>query len=320
MLHPPVLIGGHEGAVAAFDVGAGFAFLDPLGVELEGRVNFYRGGDRLAEEATLDQIERDLRGGLVVRVLAVRVCAMRMWKFYLACLFTFGWARADQAADLARIHVEVIGGRERIEALVGLRASGYVVTGGKKVRFTMLAARPNRLRLETGAEGRSLVQASDGVAVPWKFDTGKWPPHYEPMGAAEGRVFTNDAEFDDPLVAGEARGFVCDYAGELESAGRKLVRILVTRKLTDTFSVLVDTETYFIVARIEHRNNASGRRVEIVTRYDDYRPVDGVLVPHKIAVVLDGKIMQQTVIENVEANPPVTAETFARPRAAQPIK
>ena len=126
--------------------------------------------------------------------------------------------------------------------------------------------------------------------------------------------FASDSEFDDPLVAGAARGFVCDYAGELDVGGRKVVRILVTRKLTDTFSLLVDAETYFIVARIEHRNSVSGRRVEIVTRYEDYRPVDGVLVPHKVAVLSDGKIMQHTVIENVEANPPVTAETFVRPQ------
>ena len=239
---------------------------------------------------------------------------MQMWKYFFGWLLVVGLAWADQAADVARIHVEVIGGKERIDALVGLRASGYVVTGGKKVRFTMIAARPNRLRLETGAEGRSLVQASDGVDVPWKFDTGVWPPRYEPMGVTEGRVFASDSEFDDPLVAGAARGFVCDYAGELEVAGRKVVRILVTRKLTDTFSLLVDAETYFIVARIEHRNSVSGRRVEIVTRYEDYRPVDGVLVPHQVAVLSDGKIVQHTVIENVEANPVVTAETFVRPQ------
>ena len=216
--------------------------------------------------------------------------------------------------------MEVIGGKERIDALVGLHASGYVLTGGKKVRFTMIAVRPNRLRLETGAEGRSLVQASDGVDVPWKFNTSVWPPRYEPMGVTEGRVFASDSEFDDPLVAGSARGFVCDYAGELEVAGRKVVRILVTRKLTDTFSLLVDAETYFIVARIEHRNSVGGRRVEIVTRYEDYRPVDGVLVPHKVAVLSDGKIMQHTVIENVEANPLVTAEIFVRPQTVQTQK
>jgi len=38
------------------------------------------------------------------------------------------------------------------------------------------------------------------------------------------------------------------------------------------------------------------------------------LVPHKVAVLSDAKIVQHTVIENVEANPSVTAETFVRPQ------
>ncbi len=243
-----------------------------------------------------------------------------------ACCFIFGGllsatvAWADQAEDVQRVHLEVIGGKERIEALTAVRASGVVVTGGKKVRFTLIAARPNRVRLETGAEGRSLVQASDGVEPPWKFDTGIWPPRYQPMAEPEGRVFTADAEFDDPLVAGAARGFVFDSAGEVEAGGRRLLRVLVTRKLTDTFSLLVDAETYFIMAKVEHRQSVGGRKVEIVTRYEDYRPVEGVLLPHKIAVIIDGRVTQQTVIESVEANPVVTAETFTRPRGLLPPK
>lgn len=229
--------------------------------------------------------------------------------------------RADQAQDIARIHVEVIGGKERIEALTAMRATGAVVTGGKRVRFSLIAARPNQLRLETGADGRSLVQASDGVDAPWKFDTGVWPPKHVSMADAEARVFAADAEFDDPLVAGEARGFVVDYAGEVQAGEKRTyLRLLVTRKHVDSFSLLVDPETYFIVARVEHRTSPGGRRVEIVTRYDDYRPVAGVLVPHRVTVLTDGKLAHQTIIENIEANPALTTETFARPLVTVPAK
>ena len=231
----------------------------------------------------------------------------------VGCLWLAVFARADQAEDLSRIHIEVIGGKERIDALRSLRATGYVVTGGKKVRFTMLAARPNRLRLETGGDGRTLVQASDGETAPWKMDTGVSPPHAQAMADSEGRLFSADAEFDDPLVGGAGRGFAFDFAGDVTLAGRKMQRILVTRKLMDTFALLVDADTYFILAKIEQRQSVGGRRVEIVTRYDDYRPVAGVLLPHKVAVMTDGKLVQQTVIETVEANPIVTHETFARP-------
>ena len=92
-----------------------------------------------------------------------------------------GIARADQAADIAQIHLEAIGGRARIAALQGLRVAGIVLVGEKRLRFTMIAARPNRVRLETENNGRTLVNASDGVEPAWEFDTGNWPPRYRDM-------------------------------------------------------------------------------------------------------------------------------------------
>jgi hypothetical protein len=222
------------------------------------------------------------------------------------------------AADIARIHLSAIGGRERIAALTGLRMSGVVAMNGNRVRFSMIAARPNRVRLETGSNGRSLVNASDGVEPAWEFDTGTWPPRYRAMGEAAAKAFTADAEFDDPLVAGAARGFTLEYAGETEIDGRKLLRVLVTRKLADTFTLFLDAETYFIVLRVEQRATTSGRKRQIVTRYDDFRPVDGVLLPHKVTVMTDGQVEQQMTMEKIETNPELTPETFTRPKPPPP--
>lgn len=225
-------------------------------------------------------------------------------------------ARADQADVLARIHIEAIGGMDRIKALRTLRATGQVVAAGKQVRFSMVAARPAKVRLETESGGRTLVQATDGVEPAWEFDTGTWPPQYRAMSDATARVFTADAEYDDPLVAGAARGYTFDYAGELMVDGRKLHRVLVTRKLADTFSLLVDDETYFIVMRVEHRTSTGGRKLQVVTHYEDFRPVGGVLLPHQITLAVDGRVSQQTKILRIEANPEVRDELFRRPRAA----
>ena len=229
-------------------------------------------------------------------------------------------ARADQAADIAQIHLEAIGGRTRIMALRGLRMSGVVVVGERKLRFTLIAARPDRVRLETENNGRTLVNASDGVEPPWEFDTGNWPPRYREMEAAAARGFTADAEFDDPLVAGPARGFALDYAGEAEIDGKKYLRMLVTKDLKTTFSLLLDEETYFIVMRVEERATPAGRKRKIVTRYDDFRPVDGVLLPHRVTLLTDGRVEQQMVMERIETNPETTAETFTRPKPVVPPK
>ena len=57
-----------------------------------------------------------------------------------------------------------------------------------------------------------------------------------------------------------------------------------------------------------------------MTRYDDFRPIDGVLLPHRITIVTDGRVEQQMVVEKIEPNPAVTPETFTRPQSASAEK
>ena len=240
---------------------------------------------------------------------------MRVALLVLSLVWSVRLAHADRTEDVARIHLEVIGGQERIAALSAMRASGHVIAGGKRVRFTLTAARPNRIRLETEGGGRTLVQGSDGVEPPWEFDTGSWPPRFRPMAEAVAKRFAADAEYDDPLVAGAVRGYALDFAGEVELDGKKLLRLLVTRKLADTFSLLVDPDTYLIVMRVESRTSPGGRPVQIATRYAQFRPVEGVLLPHEITVLVDGRLTQQTKIDTIDANPTLSAETFSRSRS-----
>ena len=81
--------------------------------------------------------------------------------------------RAEERIDeIRRMHLEALGGKARVDALSGLRASGQVLAGGKRLRFIMIAARPVKLRLETESAGRTLVQGYSGEGEPWEFDTG----------------------------------------------------------------------------------------------------------------------------------------------------
>lgn len=227
-------------------------------------------------------------------------------------------ARAGRVDDLGRIHLEALGGKARVSALAAVQANGTVVTGGTRVRFTMIAARPAKLRIELERAGRTKVQGYDGTDSPWEFDTGSWPPRYQAMPANSAKAFIADAEFDDPLVAGAAGGYTFVDGGEVQAGKATLLRILVTRNLTETFSVLLDPDTYLIVMRVEQRVSAVGRAIQIVTRFEDYRPVEGVLLAHRVTLVVDGRVSQETLIDSIEGNPAVHAETFSRPKAIPP--
>jgi hypothetical protein len=49
------------------------------------------------------------------------------------------------------------------------------------------------------------------------------------------------------------------------------------------------------------------------TRYEDFRPVAGVIMPHRIVVIADGKLLHKTVLQQLEPNVSVPAGCFTMP-------
>lgn len=226
-----------------------------------------------------------------------------------------GWApvRAIDPDQLVRIHVEAIGGEARLAQLQSLRARGHVRIEERYLQFTLLAERPNRVRMETHTLDHVLVQATDGVNPPWQVDPRQDPPRPKIITGAEAREFSADAEFDDPLVNYAERGYTLDFAGEQEWEGRPAIRLLVTRRLVDSYYLFIDPDTFFIVGKQAVRRLDYGREVKLETFYRDFRPVAGVILPHRILVNADGKFLHETVIQKVEPNVPVPPDSFTMP-------
>lgn len=224
--------------------------------------------------------------------------------------------RADRAADIARIHIEAIGGRMRINLMTALVATGRVEIDGREMTFRLLAERPNRLRMETEFEGRRLVQGTDGKNLPWQYSPDAEPPVVTRLAGQQARDFAADAEFDDPLVDYAERGYVVDYAGEAVVEGRKTLKLLVTRRLVDSYFLLVDAETYFITRRLTPQLRG-GLEVVRETIYEDFRPVGGVILPHRIIVNLGDRRLHETIMETVMPNARVPAGSFMPPGSGQ---
>ena len=222
-------------------------------------------------------------------------------------------AWADQAVDLARLHMEAIGGAARIAQFSALQATGTVRIAERTMHIGLVAQRPNRVRTIVQAQGYMLIQAYDGVNPPWQIDASAKSPGPQLIGEGAAHDFINDAEFDDPLVNSSERGYSIDYAGTAEANGKRIFRLLVTHRLTETFELELDGDTYFIIRRLSTRELADGREIRLETRYADFRPVAGVIVPFRIGIYVGDRLLNETVLESVEPNPPLAAAVFSRP-------
>ena len=224
--------------------------------------------------------------------------------------------QAQLGHDIAKKHSARAG--DKLAALTALRAQGRTFINDEVVPFTMVAQRPNRLRVESFTPLRRVIQAYDGTGAPWISHSDVRDGAALDMPEVEAKDFVTNADFDGPLINSEQKGFSVDYAGEESVAGRNAYKLLLMNKSDDIFFLWVDAENYEIVKRTVYRV-VKDQRVAVDTFFKDFREVGGVLQPHRIETMANGRTLYVMIIDRMEANPAaIPPETFARPVVAQP--
>ena len=216
--------------------------------------------------------------------------------------------RAESVADILETHLAAIGGKARVSAITTLKVKGKTRTPDGEVEFTMYAARPNRVRVETVGKGRTLIQVYDGASAPSMWDSQR--PVWRPMDPLNAHRFVADCDFDDPLVGAVDGVFTADYAGTEVKDGVKQIKLLLTRDQEAPFWIYLDPETYLVTGRVDLRPSPVGGTVRIETHYDDFRLAGGILVPRLVSVTEGNQKIQETTILSIESNAEVPADAF----------
>ena len=228
-----------------------------------------------------------------------------------------GSMRADDVAeDIARIHIEAIGGQERVARLESFRGAGQSQVGDFVMEFQMWAARPRSIRIEVNMQNKTLVQGWDGQGDPWIQNGQDGPAGVMP--GALGEQFKIGSSFDTPLFRSTERGYTLEYAGEDEVDGRPAVKILATRDLTNQSTLYLSADTYFILRQDRTRREDDGSALRVQTFYNDFRPVLGVIMPHRISVQEGDRMVSDMVLNWMEPNPPIDESDLRMPGAPVP--
>ena len=220
---------------------------------------------------------------------------------------------AEEALDLARIHLEALGGRERIDALRSLRATAKVSIGDRRVEVTIVAQKPNRIRTETRAAGQVITQAYDGTNPPWQFNSKDPKGSKQPLAPSAAEALIADADFLDPLIDWVSRGSSLEFIGRALGYNTIVSRIRVATTGRDLVEVWLDPKTYLITHQLRQRQVSKDRMIVIETHFSDFRPVAGVIMPHRIASYVEGQLQHVTEITHITANPVIPEGCFTAP-------
>jgi hypothetical protein len=211
---------------------------------------------------------------------------------------------------LAR-HFEARGGLARIRALQTLVYTGRIEVGPMTLGLR-LEFRRGAFRSDTSLQGLTKTEAFDGRGG-WILDPFAGATKAEPMSPAQLRQAELQADFDGPLVDWQARGHQVVLAGMAAVNGAPAYVLNVRLKNGDAMSSFIDAKTFMEVKAV-NQAVTEGRTVQVETLLGDYRVVNGVQLPFRLDIRVQGQTQSmRIVLERAEANVPLDETRFRQP-------
>jgi hypothetical protein len=178
--------------------------------------------------------------------------------------------------------------------------------------FVMELERPHKTRLEIQFRGQTAVQVFDGTRG-WKLRPFLGRHEVEPYTPEEMRVASQDAELDGLLIDHAAKGNRIELEGTEPVEGRDAYKLKVTLPDGQVRHVWVDAQTYLDV-KVDGIRRMDGKPRPVWTYLRDYRPVQGLMIPHLMETAVDGvKGSEKIRVEKVALNAPIDDDHFAKP-------
>lgn len=217
----------------------------------------------------------------------------------LSILLVAPAAGAQTAAEVVARYGRVVDPDGRAAALVGVKSTGTFAMPAQGIQATIVSmqARPHRMSTVITVQGLGeMRQGFDGTTA-WANDPLQGP---RIMMAAEAAGVRDASDFRT-ITRDAALFSALELVGEADLDGERCLRVRHTwvsgRVTTDCYSV----SSGLMIESQDVQESPQGK-VAITVRLSDYRPVGGVLMPHRMVSQMMGATQVVTLTE-VTAGP-----------------
>jgi len=217
----------------------------------------------------------------------------------------------DQAKPMENAIVEAYGGKAELGRVKTVVAKGTITEfmKGKQGGYTRYFARPDRLRIEImpeqGGETR-ILNADRG----WRGYRGDLR---EAQQAALQAMAYQCSYLDLPMGFADGSRIV-KYIGRQTLQGRQLDLLEMEVKGGPSLRIYVDPEKKLIV-RVASRFDMGMGSSELVTEYENFRPVGKVLFPFRLVNYAGEMKLSEITLTDIRLNEAIPPELFAPPKS-----
>jgi hypothetical protein len=233
-------------------------------------------------------------------------------------------ARADEAADaraLVERAVKAHGGGDRLDrdrASVQ-KAKGKYLGMGEAIPFTITVSfqRPDRLRVEMDLDFKgqniSVLQIIDHDKGWFSLNGEVQEMPKVAIEIAHEQIQVREAVRLTPLLRDKA--FKLSPLGEVRVGDRPAVGVHVERQGRRDVNLFFDKETGLLIKSESRARDVMNPDQEFTSEevFEDFRKIDGALVPHKVTIKRDGKVFLESELTEIKGFDRLDDALFAKP-------
>jgi outer membrane lipoprotein-sorting protein len=221
----------------------------------------------------------------------------------LSTMFIFCLGLQAQELAVAEIlakNIEAQGGREAMAKFKDTTTSGTmeIIQMGMSASYTLYQKEPNKMRMDLDVMGMLITTAFDGEKG-WAINpqTGT----AEEMTEKQSQSLRLRAMGNDAALNPEKYGITYTLKGK-ETIGDKEYFVL-EQTFKDGFqaTVYINTVTY-LTDRVRNKEDQMGTEIETETLMEDYKNVEGLMVPHALTIFQSGAEFGRIAITKVVFN------------------
>jgi len=236
--------------------------------------------------------------------------------FTLAFGFLFSlYASAQTVDEIIKKNIDAKGGLGKFKSIKTIRLTGLFSMpsmGIEDALITIVAKRPNLIRLDIEVMGMVVVRAFDGETAWQTMPTQLGVVETDVMPESDAVEMKRESDFDGYLIDYKEKGHKVELIGKEDMEGTEVYNLKVTLKDGYVVNYYFDTKN-FLDLKSKAITSFQGQEVEGETFYSDYKEIAGILFAHSVEMKLDGQTNQQVIFEKVELNVDVEDAYFKMP-------
>jgi hypothetical protein len=219
-------------------------------------------------------------------------------------------AEAETLEQVIAKHIEARGGQEAWAKLESMKLTGQFVAFSKVAPFTLQRKRDRRYHMDHLQNEKQVTIAYDGKNA-WSDNHWNQPGAMPIEAGPDLDAVLREIDFATALFDYDERGFTAELIGETEIEGIPAIGIKLMRSEDSVDTWYLDPRTYLEIAR-ESPGSDFGRPMPTRTFFDDFRKVEGLVIPHHVEGQWYTRDRVMTV-ESVELNAEIDDALFRIP-------